>query len=191
MPKDNKNQSLLDITANRKSRKWTRKELVGRILWGFTYPFFRFSPRPLWGWRRLLLRFFGANIGKQVHIYPTVKIIIPWNINIDDYTAIGDCVTLYALGKIHIGSSVTISQGAHLCAGTHNYLDPEMPLLKVPIIIKSGVWVCADAFISSGVTIEKQSIIAARSVVVKNIAANIIVGGNPAHFIKKREFNDD
>src|SRR5690606_5078261 len=80
----------LDITANRSARKWSRTELAGRILWALVHPLFAWSPRPAWGWRRFLLRLFGARVGHEVHIYPTVRIVIPWNVNIGDYSAVGD-----------------------------------------------------------------------------------------------------
>lgn len=177
---------MIDVAANRRARKWTRREQVGRVLWALVTPLFALSPRPLWGWRRMLLRLFGARVGKQVHIYPNVKITIPWNLDIGDHAGIGDHAILYALGAIRIGRSATISQGAHLCAGTHDYHDPAMPLLKLPIIVGEGVWICADAFIGPSVTIETNAIVAARAVVVKDVASNMIVAGNPAKPIKKR-----
>jgi putative colanic acid biosynthesis acetyltransferase WcaF len=108
-----------DVEANRRSRKWSNVELGKRVLWALLRPLFSLSPRIIWGWRRMLLRCFGAEIGNNVHIYPTVQIIIP-NLTIGDGAAVGDRAILYALGPITIGGGVTISQGAHLCAGTHD-----------------------------------------------------------------------
>ena len=70
----------LDIEANRQARKWTRRELLIRALWELAYPAFRFSPRVLWGWRRFLLRTFGAAIGRHVHVAATVRIAVPFTI---------------------------------------------------------------------------------------------------------------
>lgn len=176
----------IDIGANRAARKWTRREQTGRVLWALVAPCFRLSPRPLWGWRRTLLRAFGAKIGADVHVYPTVRIIIPWNLTVNDGCAVGDRVLLYALGAITIGPRATISHGAHLCAGTHDWRDPAFPLVKPPIEIGADVWVCADAFIGPDVSIGESAILGARAVVTKDVAPGTIVAGNPACEIGKR-----
>lgn len=177
---------LTDVSANRSAVKWTNAEQFKRVLWGLTYPIFRLSPRPLWGWRRAILRVFGAEIGTDVCVFPTVRITIPWNLILGDQCAIGDRVILYALGPITIGARATISQGAHLCAGTHDWQSPSMPLLKPPITINEDAWVCADAFISPGVTVGEGAIVGARTVVTKDVTPQTIVAGNPATEIGKR-----
>ena len=176
----------IDVTANRAARKWTRCELAARVLWALARPLFRFSPRFLWGWRRALLSAFGAEIGKNAHIYPTVRITIPWNIAIGDEAAVGDYAILYALGPICIGARATISQYAHLCAGTHDWRDPAMPLIKTPLVIGEDAWVCANAFIGPGVTIGDGAIVGAAAVAMKDVGAKAIVGGNPAAQIGTR-----
>ena len=179
-------QTTLDIAANRRASKWTRKEQFGRILWGLIHPLFVLSPRPMWGWRRALLRLFGARIGRQVHIYPTVRITIPWNLSIADEAGIGDRAIIYNLGPITIGAQATISQGAHLCAGTHDHRRADMPLLKPPIEIGRAAWVCADAFIGPGVSVGEFAIVGARAVVMKNVDAGMIVAGNPMRVLGER-----
>jgi putative colanic acid biosynthesis acetyltransferase WcaF len=154
------------VQRNRATQKWNRRELAGRFFWSLCRPLFSLSPRLFWQWRIWLLRLFGARIGKNVHIFPTVKITIPWNISIGDSSAIGDKAILYALGPISIGSQVTVSQGAHLCAGTHDWRDPAMPLLKPPITIGNGCWLCADVF--------------------KDVPSYAIAIGNPAEIVKSR-----
>jgi putative colanic acid biosynthesis acetyltransferase WcaF len=178
----------IDVATNRRALKWTRREQVGRLLWALVYPLFRLSPRPyFWGWRRAILRSFGAKISKDAQIHPTVKIAIPWNLDVGEGAAVGDCAILYSLGPIRIGARTTISQGAHLCAGTHDWRDPAMPLNKPPIEIGADTWICADAFIGPGVTIEDGAIVAARAVVVKDVAPNKIMAGNPAREIGRRD----
>ena len=177
----------VDVISNRKVRKWSNTELLSRFLWDLIRPFFTLSPRLAWGWRRGLLRLFGARIGDHVHIYPSVRIIIPWHVSIGDYTAVGDRAILYALGPITIGERVTISQGAHLCAGTHDWRDTTMPLLKQPIDIGDDAWVCADAFIGPNVTVGHRAIVGARAVVMRDVAPSAIVAGNPAKLIRMRD----
>lgn len=176
----------LDVAANRAARKWTRKEQAGRLLWELAHPLFAWSPRPLWSWRRALLRVFGARIGKDVHIYPSVRIAIPWHLDIGDQSAVGDRAILYSLGRITLAERVTVSQGAHLCAGTHDYRDSSMPLLKLPIVIERDAWVCADVFVGPNVRVGEGSILGARSAVFKDVEANLIVVGNPATVLRQR-----
>lgn len=96
----------------------------------------------------------------------------------------GDCAILYSLGVITIGDRCTISQGAHLCAGTHDIIDPARRLLKPPICVGSDSWVCADAFIGPGVTVGNGAIVGARSVVMRDVTPSVIVAGNPAREIR-------
>jgi putative colanic acid biosynthesis acetyltransferase WcaF len=176
----------LDVAANRRAQKWKRNELAARVLWALVHPLFAWSPRVLWGWRRALLRLFGARIGREVHIYPSARIAIPWNLTIGDYSAIGDRAIVYALGEITLAERVTVSQGAHLCAGTHDYRDPTMPLLKPPIFIDRDAWICAEAFIGPGVRIGSRAIVGARCVVMGNVEPGAIMIGNPARLLHRR-----
>ena len=168
-----------DITANRRIRSWSNGALLGRVLWGLCQPLFRFSPRPLWAWRVWLLRAFGAQIGRDVRIHPSARIMIPWHLQIGDQAGIGDRAILYALGPIQIGCRATISQHAHLCAGTHHWRDPARPLIKAPISIGPDAWVCADAFVGPGVSIGAGAILGARAVAMIDLAADHIGQGNP------------
>jgi len=177
-------QEKVDVDANRASRKWTRAEQVGRTLWAVATPFFALSPRIWWGWRRVLLRLFGASVGEGVHIYPTARIAIPWHLSLAQRCAVGDRVILYSLGKVSIGERATVSQGAHLCAGTHDLRDPARPLLKLPIQIGDDAWVAADAFIGPGVTVGPGAVVGARAVVMKDVRPGATVVGNPAREIR-------
>ncbi len=160
-----------------------------RVLWNICYyVFFRFSPLYFSSYRRVILRLFGAKIETWVRIYPSVKIWIPSNLQIKRGTVIGPNVTLYNQGKILIGNNVIVSQNAHLCSGTHDYRhkNPELPHYTYEIEIKNNSWICADAFIGPGVTVEKGTVVGARAVVFKNTVMNGVYIGNPAKLIKKR-----
>lgn len=181
-----RHESGFDIEANRHARKWSRRELLGRVLWALAGPLFSCSPRPFWGWRRLLLRLFRARIGSGVRIFPSVRIMIPWNLDIEDYATIGDRVILYALGPLRIGKNSIISQGAHLCGGTHDHRRADFPLIKSSITIGKAAWICADAFIGPEVVVGDHAIVGARSVVMKDVVAKTIVAGNPARHVGGR-----
>jgi putative colanic acid biosynthesis acetyltransferase WcaF len=133
----------------------------------------------------MILRIFGAKIGKDVKIYPSANIMFPWNLEIGDRTVIAWEVIIYNLGKITIGQDTIISQYTHLCAGNHDYNSTDFKLLKTPITIGDNVWIAADVFVGPGVNVGNHSIIYARSVVVKNIPANSIVTGHPADVIRR------
>ncbi len=179
----------LNIKNCRRQKAYSYSEYFGRVLWSLTSPFFYFSPRNFFFWRSFLLRLFGARVGKNVNVYPSARIYIPWNLSIDDFSSIGEWALIYNLGEIQIGKSVTISHKAQLCSGTHDYKNPNLPLLKKTTIIRDYVWICTDAFIGPGCLIGEGSIIGAKAVVVKNIGNWGIYVGNPAKFLKKREMS--
>ncbi len=132
------------------------------------------------------MRLYGARIGRAVRIYPDVRIIFPWTLDIGDEVTIGERVNLYGLGPIRIGDGTMVSQGVHFCGGTHDYRYCNLPLLKPEIRVGRGVWICADSFIGPGVTVGDFCIIGARAVVVKDIPPLTIAAGNPARVIKDR-----
>ena len=106
-------------------------------------------------------------------------------------TCIGPGVNIYNQGPILFGRNISVSQFVHLCASTHKYNSrpPELPLVISKIIVKDDCWICADAFIGPGVTLNVASIVGARSVLFKNTVQRGIYAGNPAKLIKKRKIN--
>ena len=180
----------LDIDAARSARPYSTREYVGRVLWTLAGPLFRFSPRPLWGWRRGLLRCFGARIGRNAHVCPSALIEIPWNLDLGEHAAIGERVLVYSLGPVRIGARATVSHNAHLCAGSHDYRDPRLPLLRLPIEIGAEAWVCAQAFVGPGSVVEEGAVVGAAAVLNGRVEAWTVVAGNPAVFVKRREMRE-
>ena len=179
-------KTSLDIAANREAFKYPWKIQLKRLLWGLIKPLFRYSPRIFFGFRNFLLKLFGAKIGNNVHIYNSVIIYMPWNLEINDWSSIGEHAYIYNLGMIRIGKTATISHRAHLCAGTHDYEDPSMSLLKPSIFICDQVWICTEAFVGPGVTVGEGAVVGARAVVVKDVSPWTVVAGNPARTVKQR-----
>lgn len=178
---------VFDVVRHRANANYSRREKGLRILWGLVGgPVMRWSPRFFYEVRNILLRAFGASIGRGVRIYPTVEIAQPWNLHVGDEVTIAPAVCLYSLGRIYIGSGTMISQRAHLCAGTHDYQLVNMPLLKRGIRIGEATWICADAFVGPGSDIGHCCIVGARAVVLGPFPPFSIVGGNPARRLKSR-----
>ena len=148
--------------------------------------FFKPSPQILYGWRRFLLRLFGARIGKDVIIRPSVTITYPWKVRIGNYSWIGDNVELYSLGEIEIGNNVVISQKSYLCAASHDYTKEDFPIWSKKITIEDECWLATDVYVAPGVTIGKGTIVGARSSVFKNLPAGKVCVGSPAKPIKDR-----
>lgn len=176
-----------DVQSNRTRREYSAREYFLRVVWGLCLPLFRWSPRIAFAWRNWLLRRFGANVGDRVHIYNTAQIRYPWHLSVGDDSAIGEYAIVYNLGFVQIGKRVTVSQYAHLCAGTHDYRRADMPLVRAPISVEDDVWICAEAFIGPGVTVSAGAIVGACACVFSDVDAWTIVGGNPARFLKNRE----
>ncbi len=177
---------ILDIAGCRRLRPYSRREYLGRVLWALATPLFRLSPRAWFGWRRSLLRLFGARVGPGARVDPSARVYLPWNLVLGAGASIGEWALIYNLGPVSIGAFATVSHRAHLCAGSHDYRDPLFPLLRLPIEIAARAWVCADAFVGPNVRIAEGAVIAAAAVVVKDVAAWQVVGGNPAVLIKMR-----
>ena len=178
-----------DADLSRRNRSaWSFRDKVRRAAWMFASALlFRPSFHNWYGWRNLLLRAFGAKVGRGVRVRPTVRVEIPWNLELGDGVVVGDYAILYSLGTIRIGRLAVISQYAHLCAGTHDYTRPDFPLLTPPIAVGEGAWVAADAFVGPGVTVGDGAVVAARATVVKDVPPRVVMGGNPARVIKERE----
>lgn len=164
------------------------KNRLGRSIWNIVYlSLFRLSPVPFHGWRSFLLRTFGARVGESVHVYPKVKIWAPWNLDLADQCGIANEAILYSQAKISIGYRSTISQGVHLCAGTHDYTKPGFPTITKPIAIGDYSWVAAEAFVHPGVIIGEGCVIGARSVVTRDMPEWMVCSGHPCEPLKQRE----
>jgi putative colanic acid biosynthesis acetyltransferase WcaF len=134
-----------------------------------------------------MLTMFGAKLGKHVHIYPGARIWAPWNLEVGSNVGIADGAIIYNMAKIQIGNYAVISQGAHLCTGSHDYNAPNFQLTALPITVGNYVWICADAFLAPGVEVPEGAVIGARAVVPKTLKEPwTVYAGTPARRIRKR-----
>ncbi len=166
----------------------SRKNQVARLLWTITWAIFaRPLPRSLGNsWKIFLLRLFGAKVDKTAVVYSSVRIYMPWNLEMNAYSCLAPEVDCYNVNKIIIGAHTTISQKTYLCGASHDVELTYNPLIHAPIIIEDQVWIGANAYVGMGVTIGQGAVVGANACVYKDVEPWTIVGGNPAKFIKKR-----
>ena len=89
----------------------------------------------------ILLRFFGASVGKRVVLKPNINFHFPWNLSIGSDVWIGEEVFILNFSQVTIGSNVCISQRAFLCTGNHDFRDTAFSYRNAPIFLSSGCWV--------------------------------------------------
>lgn len=170
------------------SNRHPLKSKLARAAWNLVwFLFFRPTPRAfLYGWRRFILRLFGAKIGKGVHVLPSCKVWQPWKLTMGDFSCLSENVDCYSVDQITIGTQAVVSQGAFLCCASHDITSPIMELTYKPIVIGPQAWVAAKAFVGPDVTIGEGAVVGACAVVTKDVEPWTVVAGNPAKFIKKR-----
>lgn len=168
---------------------YPRREVLLRWLWAFVQAtIFRWSPRPLHTFRARLLVLFGADIPEpgQVVVYPTARITLPWKLTLAPRAMIGPHVNVYNLGHITFARGANVSQGVHLCAGSHDIALWSMPLVTAPIYLGENVWIAADVYVGPGVSIGDLSVVGARSVVVNDLPPRMICIGHPCRPVRER-----
>lgn len=158
-----------------------------RLAWGIVWNSFGiWTPVPMFGWRRVLLLCFGARIDPTAKVYPGVRVWFPPNLQMGRFSCLGLDVTCYCMAPIRLGDFALVSQGAHLCGGTHDIDDPHFQLIARPISIGDNAWVAAEAFVGPGVSIGTGAVLGARSVCFRSIDPWKVHAGNPAKFIRAR-----
>ncbi|MEM9701368.1 MAG: WcaF family extracellular polysaccharide biosynthesis acetyltransferase [Planctomycetota bacterium] len=143
-----------------------------------TYPRYRL--------KRWLLRRFGATVGEGLVIKPTVRIKDPKKLCVGDHCWIGEGVWIDNLAPVTLGNDVCLSQDVYLCTGGHDHTRPSFDLITKPITVEDQAWVGARSVLMPGVTVGAGAVVAAGSVVTKDVPAGMIVAGNPARVLKPR-----
>lgn len=115
------------------------------------------------GWRRSLLRAFGAKVGQGVVIKPHVAVKFPWRLTVADHVWIGERVWIDNLAEVTIGANSCLSQGVYLCTGTHDWADPRFGLITRPITIGSGCWLGAESALAPGTIVEDGAVLAMKA----------------------------
>lgn len=150
----------------------------------------RASWNPFMGIKIVLLRMFGAKVGKGLVIKNNVVIKSPWNLTVGDDCWLGEDCWIDNLDKVCIGNNVCISQGALLLTGNHDYTVPSMPYRNGAITLEDGAWIGAKAVVCPGVTVHRNAILTVGSVATKEMEENGIYQGNPAVRVRTRVLKD-
>lgn len=158
-----------------------------RLVWAWTWLLLAsWTPAPLHRWRVFLLRMAGAEIHPSAHVYGSARIWYPPNLQMRKHACLGPKVNCYNMATISLGDGAIVSQGAHLCAGSHNIDGPHFQLVVRAIDIGSQAWIAAESFVGPGVVVGEGAVIGARSVIFKDAAPWGVYAGNPARFIRMR-----
>lgn len=182
---------LLDAAVSRPLEggpSFTLSNRVIRLVWSVAWLVFaRFTPPQFHAWRRLVLIAFGARIAPGARVHGSVAVWLPANLELGENCLIGPGVRLYNQGRIRIGARSIISQGAHICASSHDLHHPHFQLVLRPVTIGEQCWVAAEAFVGPGVTMQDRSVLGARGALLSDAEADMIYRGNPAAAIRRRQ----
>lgn len=162
-------------------------------------------------WIKWFVNPFYHKKGKGARIRPRTRMdVVPWNkfelgedSTIEDFSAInngvGDVIigdrtkiglSNTIIGPVTIGNDIRLAQNITLSGLNHNYEDVNLPIhvqgvSTSPIILEDDSWIGANVVVVAGVTIGKHSIVAAGSIVTKNIPPYSVAVGNPARVLKQ------
>ncbi|HEU4459530.1 MAG TPA: putative colanic acid biosynthesis acetyltransferase [Methylibium sp.] len=179
------------LRAEQRSRtdspSFTLGNRLYRIAWnGCWLLLAAWTPPALNRWRCLLLRTFGARLAPCAKVYGSARVWSPANLEMGAFACIGPRVIVYSMGRITLGEHALVSQGAHLCAGTHDIEDPRFQLTAAPIAIGARAWIAAEAFVGPGVTVGEGAVLGARGCAFGDLAPWTVHAGNPARPLKAR-----
>lgn len=182
----NDKEEISDILKYRK--RYSLSVKLKRVAWGVVWNLL-IRPLPRFGfywWIIPIYRLFGAKIARHCKIHPSVRVFMPWNLEMDSCSTIGGKCNVYNTAKITIGDSCVVSEGSYLCTTSHNIYSSQHEQIDKSIRIGNRAWIATQAFIGMGVTIGEGAVVGARGCVFKDVAPWTVVGGNPAKEINKR-----
>jgi putative colanic acid biosynthesis acetyltransferase WcaF len=158
-----------------------------RAIWFLVgLPLTRNSLLPFSAFRRVILRIFGAKIGRGVVIKPGFRVKYPWFLKVGNHSWLGEDVWIDNLSMVTIGNHVCISQGAYLCTGNHDWSHPSFRLFVRPIEVHDGAWVSARASLAPGTVVGEGAVVGFGAVARGNVPPYEIHAGNPARFVRRR-----
>jgi acetyltransferase-like isoleucine patch superfamily enzyme len=131
----------------------------------------------------------GRPVGEHFRLIPPIYADCGKNIGVGARVFINQNCTFYSLAEITLGDDVMIGPNVSLITSEHPVAPSQRRafLLGKPITIGNGVWIAAGATVIGGVTIGENAVVAAGSVVTRDVPANTLVAGNPARVIRSIE----
>ena len=166
---------------------FSRRNRAARALWIVTWKLLAsWTPPPCKGWRRMLLRLFGAKLHPTANVRSSARVWWPANLEMGAYSSLGPDVICYNVARVTLENGASVSQRTHLCTGGHDIDDIDFPLVARPILIGRNAWVAAEAFVGPGVSVGEGAVLGARAVTVRDLASFTVYAGNPARAIRLR-----
>lgn len=154
---------------------------VIRVVWNCVWlTLAAWTPAPLHRWRIFLVRLFGGRVAYNAFLYGSTKIWYPPNLTMHEHATLGPKVNCYCLAHVKIGPYAIVSQGAHLCTGTHDFHRASFQIYGKPIEIGADAWVCTEAFVGPGIVVGDGAVLGARAVTFNELAPWTVYSGNPA-----------
>lgn len=147
--------------------------------------FLTWFPWP-YGFKRSVLRFFGAEVGGGVVIKPRVNIKYPWNLRIGNHAWIGEAAWIDSLGPVSIGSNACLSQGCTVETGNHDWSQPAFDLRIEAVVVEDGAWAAVGSLLLPGSRLASHAVLGAGSVLAGDTEPYGIYVGNPARKVKER-----
>lgn len=197
MPRPADYNAARQISRDRHPDAYTRPAFsfgnrVRRLLWNICWLLlYRPSPRPFHAWRSALLKMFGARLGEHCHFYPASRVWAPWNLHCADHVAAGDGAEIYNPSPMQFDSHVILSQDCYICGATHDYDDPEFPLVAFRMHFGEYAWICARASVAPGVNVGAGAVLGLASVASRDLEPWTVYAGAPAVKIKERRRGED
>jgi putative colanic acid biosynthesis acetyltransferase WcaF len=174
--------------SSRHASPWALHERMRLFLWSIAWPLLcQWTPKPLNAWRLFWLRAFGCKIEGTPFVHQRARIQIPWHVTLHDRSCVGDRTNLYSLGEIELGRGSVVAQEAYLCTGTHDFSQPDTPLLTGEITVGADAFVGARAFVMPGIRVGEGAVVGACSLVSTNVEPRAVVAGSPARFLRYKE----
>jgi putative colanic acid biosynthesis acetyltransferase WcaF len=169
---------------------WSLGKRIKTLLWNITWMIlFRPTPKKLSPWRVLLLRAFGAHVDGVPFVAASVRVTMPWNLQLADRACLGPDVRVYNLAMITLRPRCTVAQEVYLCAGTHDLSRQNLPLVVGEITIGDDAFLGVRALVLPGIDIGPGAVVGAGAVVTRDLPPWMICAGNPCRPIKPRLFD--
>ena len=167
---------------------FTLSNRLSRAIWSVCWLLLAsWTPPAFYPWRRFLLKLFGARLGRLADVRGSARVWHPRNLTMGDQTLLAARVNCYNMAMVTLETGALVSQGAHLCGGTHDIRSADFQLVARPIVLGAWCWVATEAFVGPGVTVGEGAVLGARGVASRDLDPWTVYAGNPAAAVGKRD----